>query len=1058
MKAMKTKCSGQYRGGDDINYVSYHTHTDFSLLDSITDYKEYVDKAISLGQTAISFSEHGKPLNWVSKKQYCDKMSIKYIHSVELYLTEELHPKTRDNMHIILIAKNYDGVEELNRVVSVSSDKEHFYYVNRISIDEFLSLSKNIITTSACLASPLNRLSASHPRYKELVNRFDYLEIQPHNCKEQIEYNIHLAQLSHEYNKPLIAGTDAHSLNEYMAECRNILLKAKRKYYDDDLDLTYKSYEELVSAFEKQNAIPKALWLQAIENTNIMSNSVEDFKLDTSIKYPILYGGAAKDSEIFRKLVWEKFDQKVRDNIITKEQVEVFTTAIEEELRVFEKIGMSGFVLSMSELISWCRQNNIPTGFARGSVAGSRVAYVSDIIDVNPEQWNTVFSRFCNEDRVEIGDIDIDLIETDRPKVFDYIINRFGEQHTARVASYGTNQELGTIDDIGRALKFDWNLERNYKIDDDLDENPYNFKKIDKIKKEFLTDPELTRERYKSIFYYFDGLFGKKVSQSVHPAGIIISPVALDSKYGVFDKDGYSCLFLDMDDAHSIGLAKYDFLVLGNIKIIKDTCDYAGIKYPLSHEIDWEDQNVWQDMLKSPVGIFQMESDFAFQLLKRFRPRSIEEMSLVTAGIRPSGASYRDGLISRKKHTNPSDVIDDLLKENNGYLVYQEDIIKFLKDICGFSGSEADTVRRAIGKKDEEKIREALPKILEGYCAKSDKPREIAEQEAEEFLRILEDASSYSFGYNHSISYCMIGYLCAYLRYKYPIEFITSYLNNVSNQDDIVNGTSLAETYNIQVTSPKFGVSKEEYEFNKDRMIIAKGLGSVKFFSKNVAREIYNISKKHTYNSFTDVLFALKETSIDSRQLDILVKIDFFSEFGNIPTLSRVVSMFRRYKEGDIKQLKREGLTEELESVILKYGTCIGSNGKEIKTIKITDAVGLIRELESTIISLKIPDMSFKTKISNQLDLLGTVNIATHLEEDRRKLYIEDIVPLSHNGRVWAFSVKTLSMGSGKRSRLTLKKLRFGMTPITKGDIIYCKNVFKNRKGYWELRDYRIIQ
>lgn len=1438
------------------NYIAYHVHSDLSLLDSVTDYKDYIDYAVELGQTAISISEHGKPLNWVSKKKYCDEKGIKYIHSVEIYITENLIPKTRDNFHTILIARNYEGLKEINAIVSKSTDEDHFYYTNRISIDEFLSLSNNVITTSACLASPLNKLPVNHPKYEALVKRYDYLEIQPHDCIEQIQFNVHLAELAEKYHKPLIAGTDAHSLNEYKAECRRIMLKCKHKSYgdEDSFDLTYKSYDQLVDAFRRQNAIPESLWMSAIDNTNIMAESVEEFDLDLSFKYPILYGSADEDAKRFRELVRKKFKEKVAAGIIPQEQYDGFCSALKEELDVFDKIQMSGFMLSMAELIGWCKENGIPTGFARGSVAGSRAAYVTDIIDVNPERWETVFSRFANADRVEPGDIDTDLIESDRPKIFEYIKNRFGERYVARVASYGTNKDLGTIDDIGRALRFYWNEEHDLKCDDPTTNNPYNLKNIDKIKKEFDVDRDATIKKYPNIFYYFDGIVGTKVSQSVHPAGQVISPITLDDTYGTFDKDGDSCLMLDMEDAHTVGLVKYDFLVLSNIRIIKDTCEYAGIPYPKAHEINWNDEKVWKDMLRSTIGIFQMESAFATQLIKEFKPKSIEEMSLVTACIRPSGASYRDELISRKVHKNPSPIIDELLEKNNGFLCieenqlvdtdrglipikdlnvgmmaktsngydvisrvvntgvkkcieisymgsslkcsedhkiltdygwkragdikpgdvvafrigddkfgstddtnlakiigwiigdgtvsenrsvhfdntdkdvctafkneiekrypdmccniktvkhcsngeelrrcsvswrkhkpqttpirkelkrigmygcnaktkfvpecvfdmnknsilsfvgaycdtdaslvnnanhksisfctssrtlafdmqnilrkigvpsniskenesawhvciknydkfidiiydysisirkvfsrnekqirythslvhrelirdcvsdydtslkkiyintgvnlyqknkyistsqiekisryynrydnieafinsnlvwsvvddisecgfanmyditvdnshefvcqgiithncYQEDTIKFLQQVCGMSGSEADTIRRAIGKKNEKVINAALPRILNGYCEKSEKPREVAEKEAQEFIQILIDSASYSFGYNHSVAYCLLGYLCAYLRYYYPYEFITSYLNNAATQEDVEKGVELAEAYGISVIAPKFGVSRDCFTFDKDKKIITKGLNSIKYFNSKVGKELYEIAHEKEYTRFTDILYRLKESSIDQRQLDILIKIDFFSDIGNIAELTRIQMMFEQMKRGDVKKIKKEdlGITEEIVS---KFATDLNSKGQKLKTYTVTDARGLIEALEDYILSLNLKDISLKIKIANQIDLLGSANISTKKPEDRRKLYIEELTPMSNNGSVWCFRVDTMSVGTGKRSRLTLRTNKFNLTPIKKGDIIHCDECFKNNRGYWELSKYHMI-
>lgn len=390
-----------------MNYhITYHLHSDESLLDSTTKFEEYVDLAVAQGVPAIASTEHGKPMSWVRKKLYCDEHGIKFIHGVEIYLTEQLEPKVRDNYHTILLAKNYDGVVELNRLVTKSCDKEHFYFTNRISFDEFLALSDNIITTSACLASPLNKLPDDHPRYMELASKYDYFEVQGHNDEDQIAFNKRLLALHRTLGTPLIAGTDTHNASKYKAECRQLLMIRKNKSYgnEDKYDLNWKTYDELVEMFKVQGALPEEEYMQAIANTVVMADSVESFELDRSIKYPILYGSREEDSRQFVATIERKFQEKKDNGVIPPEQWDAFRAAIDEELRVFQKLKMDGFMLSMSELISWCKDNGLAIGTARGSVGGSRIAYVTDIIDLNPETWHTVFSRFCNEDRQEIGD------------------------------------------------------------------------------------------------------------------------------------------------------------------------------------------------------------------------------------------------------------------------------------------------------------------------------------------------------------------------------------------------------------------------------------------------------------------------------------------------------------------------------------------------------------------------------------------------------------------------------------------------------------------------------
>ena len=1040
----------------------YHCHSEYSLLDSCTKYRDYVDLAVQNHQPALSVSEHGKPLNWTEKWAACRDAGIRYIHSVEIYLTETLDPerRVRDNYHTVLMARNMDGLRELNSLVSRSCDADHFYYTNRLSFDEFLDMSPNILSTSACLASPLNKLPPDHPYYERLARKYDFLEIQAHHHPDQVAFNRRLFDLSKRLCKPLIAGTDTHSSTPYKAECRAILLASKHKSYGDEdtFDLTYKTLDELREMFRTQDALPEEVWMQAILNTNSLMDLTEEIELDTSIKYPILYGSREADSQKFVETVERKLEEKLQTGVIPKEQEQAFREAIPEELRVFQKLQMDGFMLSMSELICWCKEQGMAIGTARGSVGGSRIAYVTDIIDLNPETWHTVFSRFCNEDREEIGDIDIDCIETDRPAIFHYITERFGKDKTARVASFGTLQDKAVIAEIGRVLAERW--DRNHP--DSSMENPWNLKAMARIKSEYEADTEYTRSKYPELFYYFDGLLDTKISQSVHPAGMVISPITLEDSFGVFDKDNENCLMLDMENIHDYtGLAKYDFLILKTVQVIRDCCSYLGQPYPKTHEVDWNDQNVWADMIRNSSGIFQFESDFAFQCLKKFRPKSVFDMSIVTACIRPSGTSYRDALLARKPHSNPSEIIDNLLKDNLGYLIYQEDTIKFLQQICGLSGSEADNVRRAIGRKQRDRLEAALPAILEGYCEKSPQPREVAEAEAREFLQIIEDSASYQFGYNHSIAYCLLGYLCAYYRYYHPLEFITSFLNNAANEDDVRNGTNYASRVGIRVTMPKFGLSKSDYFFDREKNIIAKGLSSIKHMSDGVAEELFELAHSNTYTHFTDLLYDIdRKTSLRTNQLDILIKLDFFSDFGNQRELLRITEMYYDvFKRGEAKKIAKDRVDgTQLEPIVSKYATGVTKNGQFAKAYTLLDVHAILIETEDAIRAVHMEDLSDGIKIRNFAEVMGYAGYTSGREEDRRKLFVQDIFPVRRkkDGKQFGYNILTRSIGSGVESKFTVYNREYDLNPIQKGDIVYCDS-YRRDGVYFSLTAYHKI-
>ncbi len=641
------------------------------------------------------------------------------------------------------------------------------------------------------------------------------------------------------------------------------------------------------------------------------------------------------------------------------------------------------------------------------------------------------------------------MVESDRPAIFQHIIRRFGADKTARVASFGTIKSKGVIDDVGRALDLQW------KQDHPNEDSPYSLKNIDRIKKEFDADEEATKQKYPDLFYYYDGLLGAKVSQSVHPAGMVISPIRLPSNYGVFNKDGELCLMLDMDEAHEVGAAKYDFLVLKTVQVIRDTCRYLGRPYPKTHEIDWDDKAVWADMVKSPIGIFQMESAFAFDSLKKFQPKSIFDMSLVTAAIRPSGASYREELLAHKQHHNPSPIIDELLSDNLGFLIYQEDTLKFLQQICGLSGSEADNIRRAIGRKQKDRLDAAMPSILEGYCAKSNQPREIAEEEAKEFLQVIEDSASYQFGYNHSIAYCLLGYLCAYFRYYHPVEFITAFLNDAANDEDIRNGTALAKQRGITIVPPKFGISRSDYFFTKEKRVIAKGLSSVKYMGKAVVDELYALSKRQ-YATFTDLLWTLSHhSSLDSRQLDILIKIDFFSDFGNQRELFQIVSLFDLFKKGEAKQLKKERAAAlGIEDIVAKYANGTTKSGKESKSYTLLFPMTILRECEQRILSLGMEDLGVLMKSRNFKDIMGYAGYISGKEEDRNKLYVKEVYPVRRkkDNVIFGYSLVTQSIGSGKESRMTVFKKAYDADPVKPDDILVCKSWERDGKYFRMLR------
>lgn len=393
------------------NYVVYHLHSDLSNgvtnVDSVTKFKEYVARAKELGMKAMAFSEHGNVFEWLHKKEAIEEAGMKYIHGIEAYITEILDEKIRDNYHCVLLAKNDAGRREINKLSSKSFNRNdgHFYYMPRILLDDLISTSDNIIVTSACLGGALSKGNDN------VKNRFlnffienrhrCFLEIQHHNVEEQINYNKELYELNKKYGIPLIAGTDTHALNDTHMAGRKILQLSKSVHFaeEDSWDLTFKSYDELCKAYEKQNALPKKVYLEAIENTNRMADMVEEFTLDRNTKYPKLY----KDSlGTYKAKINEAY---IKHPYIRKRYApKVINPIIREEVEIYEKTKSIDFMLLQMYLRDWEQKHGIYCGYGRGSVSGSEVAYILGITQMDSKKFGLNYFRFMNPSRVTNAD------------------------------------------------------------------------------------------------------------------------------------------------------------------------------------------------------------------------------------------------------------------------------------------------------------------------------------------------------------------------------------------------------------------------------------------------------------------------------------------------------------------------------------------------------------------------------------------------------------------------------------------------------------------------------
>lgn len=1040
-----------------MNYVPFHVHSDFSNgttnIDSITNYKEYINKAKELGMKAFGFSEHGSLFSWLHKKEEVEKAGLKYIHGIEAYITESLHEKIRDNYHCILIAKNYDGVLELNQLVSESYNRcdGHFYYMPRILYDDLEKTSDNIIISTACLGGILYKGN------ENIKNRFVsflqsnkhrcFLEIQHHIDHKQKEYNKYLQMLSEKINVPLIIGTDTHALNEEHLEGRSILQKAKNVVFADEesWDLTFKSYDELVSAYEKQGSLPMDVVKIAIDNTNVLADMVEPFEIDKTYKYPHLWKNSMKT---FQNKIIEGIKKRGVDKYPNYQE---YLDRIKHELKAYEHNGAIDFMLLMEDIISWCSEKDIKVGYGRGSVNGSVIAWLLGITEMDSIKHNLNFERFMNTERVSLSDIDTDFPPSRIEEVKQYIFNKTG-LYCCDIVTFNTVADKGAIRDVGRALNIP--LTEVATICDSVD-NEELYKK--------------NREKYTKLFKYVDLIKGTIVSVGSHPCGCVVAPFTITDRFGTFttSTSNYSVSQINMKEIDSLNYVKLDLLRLDTIELINDTCKLAGIDRLTPDNVDITDVVVWNAIRDDTTQIFQWEGKTGDSYIKKLLSddnikkyqkvnKNVDRMTLLSIGnsaIRPAGASYREDLASGIVRKTGSKPIDDFLSNTFGFLVFQEQIISFLHQYCGFTMGEADIVRRGFAKKTGTDkyipiiknggyLSDKSDHYIKGYITTMKELYGIGEAKSEEdivaFIRVIEDASSYLFSLNHSQPYSYEGYVSGYLRTYYPLEFLTTALNiNKDKEEKTIGLTNYARKVGIPIKSPKFRYSKAEYFCDKENNCIYKGVGAIKYMNTIIADELYSL-RNNRYNNFIDLLVDVMNTSINSRQLEILIKLNFFSEFGGINYLLTCNSLFERYYGK--KQIKKEKVFQDgLDfDIVRKY-----TNKETPKMFCGLDSVNMLKEL---IISIPNEKTSLKTIVMYQLENLGYVDIV-----DKKFSGYCVVADLNVD---YSPHIKLYALANGNTIPVKISKKIFAKQPLKRGDIVkvehqYRKPKMKRVNGEW---------
>jgi DNA polymerase III subunit alpha len=887
-----------------VDFVHLHVHSQYSILDGACKLPEMIEKAIADGMQGVAVTDHG---NMFGIKEFhdeaCKHPGFKPIIGCETYVARRSrHEKTdlvdRKGDHLILLAKNFIGYQNLSRLISLSWIEGH-YYKPRVDKEILKLYSEGIIASSACLAGEIPRaILAGTPdkaiqainEYKDIFGEDFYLELMRHKSTDptrdsdvfqrQSVVNEALIELSRKTGVKLIATNDAHFLNELDADAHDRLLCLNTgKDLDDPTRLRYTGQEWFKTRVEMQELfrdIPEAL-----ENTMEVFEKIDCYPLNREAIMPDfpIPEGYSDGNEYLRYLTYE--GAKKRYPEMTPE----ITERIEFELQTIKEMGYPGYFLIVQDFLNAARDMDVSVGPGRGSAAGSVVAYCTKITDIDPLKYDLLFERFLSLDRVSMPDIDIDFDEDGRDKVLKWVVEKYGKDKVAQVITFGTMAAKMAIKDISRVQKLplaEANLLAKLVPDKPKITLKQAYKEVQELDEARRSNNPLVAETLK----FAEILEGSVRHTGLHACGIIIGKYSLIDHIPVTtSKDSQTLLVTQYDGDHieKVGMLKMDFLGLKTLAIIKDAL--KNIKKSRGIDVDMEtipfdDPLTYQLFSQGKTtGIFQFESDGMKKYLKELKPNRIEDLIAMNALYRPGPMEYIPRFINRKhgREKIEYDVpqMEKYLKDTYGITVYQEQVMLLSMELAGFTRSQADSLRKAMGKKIESMMADLQPRFFDG-CMKNG----ITETTARKIWTDWESFARYAFNKSHSTCYAYVAYRMAYLKAHFPGEFMSAVLSrNMNDIKEITNFIEECKRMSIDVLGPDINESEQQFLVNKKGQI-RFGMAGIKNVGENAVLSIIQERTEHgPFKDIFDFLSRVDLRSVNKRSLESLAKAGGFDGF-----------------------------------------------------------------------------------------------------------------------------------------------------------------------------------
>lgn len=880
-------------------FVHLHLHTEYSLLDGAIRIKELGNKLNALGMTSCAITDHGNMYGALEFYKEMIKHDIHPIIGSEVYVApssrfiKEREPGKPAYNHLVLLAKNNEGLKNLNRIVSIGF-LEGFYIKPRVDFEILEKYSEGLICLSACMAGVVagfitegqyDEALKEAKKYDALFGRGNYyLEIQANSLPHQQEINASLIRISRETGIPLVATNDCHYLNSEDSYIEDILLCMQTgKTIDDEDRMRFQTNDFYIKSEDEMRDFFKNI-PEAIDNTiKIAKECNVSYDLKTihlpEYSVPETY---SNNLQYITYLSQEGLSSrfKLRGQF---SDTSIYHERLSYELETIDKMGYTDYFLIVWDYINYAKKQGIKVGPGRGSGAGSLVAYAIGITDIDPIRYDLIFERFLNVERVSMPDFDIDFCIERRQEVIDYVSLKYGEERVAQVISFGTLAAKMCVRDVTRVLNLPPNLGAD--IARLIDSKPgttlsSSLENSSELKK--LYDENLNVKKVIDISLKLEGM---PRHTTTHAAGVIISGVPITDIVPLALNDDIRVVQFSKYGIESVGLLKFDFLGLRNLTVIDKTIklieERKGIKVSLD-EISLDDKNVF-DMIGrgDTLGIFQLESKGMTSFMRELKPSSIED---ITAGI----SLYRPGpmdqipMYIRCKH-NPNEIkyahplLEPILNMTYGSIIYQEQVMRIVRDLAGFSMGQSDNIRRAMSKKDKKMMENYRDLFIHG--GKDENGKEIrgaVSSGVPEIIagQIFDDVSlfaGYAFNKSHACAYAFIGYYTAYLKYYFPCEYLTSILNSyISNIYESTNYIMNAPSMGVTILPPDINAS--DYFFKVEGDSIRIGLGIIKSVGEQQVNDLIidrNINGK--YCSFDDFIYRSSKLGIKKITIESLI-------------------------------------------------------------------------------------------------------------------------------------------------------------------------------------------